>query len=100
MNDRPKCKCGKTTAINYRKNGKIYYRKSCHKCIANKKKTDWQKQGYIKKIICEKCGLNSKYAEQIKVIRTKGINPVFKSVCLNCDVLISKDGWVDNSLGF
>jgi len=93
--DRPLCKCGNKTAINYHKNGKTYYRKKCHKCIvANKKPTkkDWELVGYIKKNYCEKCGFKARHKEQIKVIQTKGALRTFKSVCLNCEADISLSG--------
>ncbi len=95
MEYRPLCACGNTTAINYKKNNKTYYRKQCHKCIESKKKTAWQKEGYIKKIVCEKCGFRSKHAEQIAVIQT---NNNYKSVCLNCEVDVAKNGWSSNEL--
>lgn len=98
MSDRPLCECGNTTAVNYKKNGKTYYRKKCHKCImASKKppKEEWQVLGYVKKIACEKCGFRSKHQEQIHVIKAYGS---FKSVCLNCEVDVDKNGWKTSSI--
>ena len=98
MNTRPKCECGNFTAINYKKNGKTYYRKKCHRCIvAGKlpKKTEWQLQGYVRKIACEKCGFRSKLADQISVIK---VGMKFKSVCLNCEADIKVNGWKTGDL--
>ena len=95
--DRPKCKCGNYAAINYKKNGKTYYRKKCHRCIvASKKPTkkDWELAGYIKENYCEKCGFKAKYIEQITVVKTRGALPTYKSVCLNCEVELNIiGGW-------
>ena len=89
---RPTCKCGNVTAINYKKNGKTYYRKKCHKCITASKqsKEEWEVIGYIKKITCERCGFRSKISSQIGVIK---IGVGFKSVCLNCGADIAVNGW-------
>ena len=101
MSIRPVCECGNVTAINYKKNGRTYYRKKCHKCITASKepeKEEWQLAGYVKKIVCEKCGFRSKHADQISVIETNGYHN-FKSVCLNCKVEIEKSGgWKSSGL--
>ena len=99
MNKRPTCECGNITAINYHKNGKTYYRKKCYKCSKEStvpKKPDWQIVGYVKQISCERCGFRSKYADQIKVIKTE--NNAFKSVCLNCSFAVQKEGWHKSEL--
>jgi len=95
MNERPHCDCGRLSAVNYKKNGRTYYRKKCGKCITDSKKprlAAWEIIGYIKKSQCEKCGFKSRYADQIHVVPVLGIIHQFKSVCLNCEVTIKQEG--------
>jgi len=94
---RPFCKCGNLTAINYKKNGKTYYRKKCHACaqLAKQPKANWEISGYIKQVSCDKCGFRSKLADQISVIK---VGMKFKSVCLNCEADIKVNGWKTGDL--
>jgi len=93
--NRPLCKCGNNREVNYKKNGKTYYRKKCHRCnVADKKPTkkDWELAGYAKKNHCEKCGFKARHPEQINVIKTIGALRSYRSVCLNCDMDLSLSG--------
>jgi len=93
--NRPTCKCGRITPVNYKKNGKTYYRKKCSKCAtADKipKHLDWELAGYRKKDYCEKCNFKGKYKEQITVTKAIGVLSSYKSICLNCEVEINKKG--------
>ena len=86
--------------INYRRNGKTYYRKKCDTCIREGRgikpaKPNWTKSGYKKKIVCDKCGFRSRWAKQIVVYYVDGdLNNTkqnnLKSICLNCSVAIEK----------
>ena len=73
-------------AINYVKNGKTFYRKTCDICARHKNKPsipDWAIGGYKKLEKCESCGFISDYKEQIVVYKTKSL---YKSICLNCQI--------------
>ena len=53
----------KPAAINYKKAGKVYYRKQCESCIHNGKGygvPTWYKSGYRQKTTCEKCGFKTR----------------------------------------
>lgn len=99
---RPSCACGRAAAINYKKDGRTYYRKKCTHCIAEAKKPTrepWEIAGYIKKTKCEKCGFKSKYEDQIHVVKVKGTLHTYKSVCLNCEIELEKaGGWKQGDL--
>lgn len=84
-------------AVNYYKEGKVYYRSKCDHC-ANKRsqgRTLWEKAGYKKKTACDKCGYSSKYLEQFNVYYVDG-NPSnckysnLKTVCANCQRILHK----------
>jgi hypothetical protein len=107
--DRPLCVCGyRPAAINYRKNGKIYYRKKCEKCINGNIANGipkWYREGYRMKSECEKCGFKSKYREQFNVFHIDGNmnNTRFnnlKTVCANCQRILAKEGitWAKGGL--
>lgn len=86
--ERGTCKtCGvRPRAINYIKNGRTYYRKKCDTCIDNKnqfKIPEWKIRGYFKETICSCCNFNSKYSEQLTVIKD---GTSYKTVCLNCQI--------------
>lgn len=100
---RPLCVCGaRPAAINYCKNGRVYYRKKCDVCL--KKGTgwgipDWFKKGYRKKDFCEKCGYTSNHPEQFNVYYIDGkltnSRPSnLKTVCANCQRILQKQGYV------
>lgn len=86
--ERGTCKtCGiRPRAVNYIKNKRTYYRKKCDTCIENKnqfKIPEWKIKGYSKEITCSCCNFNSKYSEQLTVIKDHAL---YKTVCLNCQV--------------
>ena len=98
-------------AINYIKNDRYHYRKSCDTCIRQGKKLKpkppvWFKAGYRKKNVCEKCGYRAKYPEkQITVFHIDGnlrntLSVNLKSICLNCRVEIahSRLPWRESSI--
>jgi hypothetical protein len=106
---RPLCKCGqRPAAINYKKNGKTYFRKLCEVCLKhglNHGKPLWQQRGYVKKNECEKCGFKSKHEEQFNVFHLDGdlnnCRPTnLKTICANCQRIIQKiDGrWKQGDL--
>lgn len=99
---RPLCLCGqRPAAINYRKNGKTYYRKRCERCLRTGGKNigipKWKQFGYTKKDICEKCGFKSKHSEQFNVFHVDGnldnCRPTnLKTICANCQRIVQKEG--------
>jgi hypothetical protein len=98
---RPLCLCKKhPAAINYRKDGKTYYRKKCERCLRHGTSHGiplWEQRGYIKKDVCEKCGFKSKHPEQFNVFHIDGdlnnCRPTnLKTICANCQRLIQKEG--------
>ena len=97
----------KPLAVNYIRNGKIYYRSRCDRCsrLGLAKTPHWSRSGYKKKPHCEKCGFKSKYKEQLHVYHINGrrsdTHPNnLKTICLNCemDIVRSKTGWVQGDL--
>lgn len=95
--------CGKKPcAVNYKMQGKTYYRSRCDSCIRKKKKLpvaipNWHRLGYKKKPHCEKCGFKAKYKEQLFVYHIDGnLNNSnlgnLKTVCANCQYEIAKEG--------
>ena len=84
-------------AVNYHKNGKIYYRTKCDCCsrIQTEQQPLWTKVGYKKKKECDKCGFASKYSEPFEVYYIDGnssncrINNL-KTVCANCYCILTK----------
>ena len=98
---RPLCDCKlRPAAINYKKNGRTYYRKKCETCLRNGSKhgvPKWKQRGYTKKDSCEKCGFKSKHTEQFNVYHIDGdldncsiLN--LKTICANCQRLMQKQG--------
>ena len=98
---RPLCDCKlRPAAINYKKNGRTYYRKKCETCLRNGSKhgvPKWKQRGYTKKDSCEKCGFKSKHAEQFNVYHMDGnldncsiLN--LKTICANCQRIMQKQG--------
>lgn len=99
---RPLCLCRlRPAAINYYKNGKIYYRKKCEICTKHggvaKGFPRWYTDGYRQKLVCDKCGFKSKYKEQFNVYHvdndcnnTRSTN--LKTVCANCQRVLHKEG--------
>ena len=107
---RPLCGCGlRPAAINYRKEGKVYYRSKCEVCTRHggigKGMPKWHQDGYRIKSECDKCGYKSKYREQFNVFHVDGnlnnSRPAnLKTVCANCQRTLHKEGfqWKQGSL--
>ena len=105
---RPLCICGfRPAAINYIKNNKTYYRKKCEICVSEVAKgiPKWYQSGYRIKSKCDKCGFISKHIEQFNVFHLDGNlnntrNSNLKTVCANCQRLLSKEGvsWRDGGI--
>ena len=102
---RPLCSTCRITpcAVNYHRNGKIYYRKLCEKCNREKNKTitaknpRWFLAGYRMKSKCENCGFNPKLPEQVTVYYVDGNREHISiqnliTLCLNCNVEVSTTG--------
>jgi len=99
---RPLCVCGfRPAAINYKKDGKTYYRKRCETCLKTKTTAygipKWKQVGYEKKDTCEKCAYHSKHSEQFNVFHIDGdlTNTRFsnlKTICANCQRILQKEG--------
>lgn len=82
-------------AINYRKNGKIYYRTQCDHCARSAKEGTplWFKAGYKKQTKCDRCGYSSKYSQQFDVYHIDGNLQNcrygnLKTICANCQRVI------------
>ncbi len=98
---RPLCICKhRPAAINYKKDGKIYYRKRCEKCLRNGDNHGiplWKQRGYVKKESCEKCGFKSKAPEVFNVFHIDGDlkncrHTNLKTICANCQRTLQKEG--------
>lgn len=92
------CVCKqRPVAINYYKKDKPFYRTKCDHCAKGRGEGEplWQKAGYKKKTICDKCGFTSRYSEQFSVYYVDG-NPQncrytnLKTVCANCQSILYK----------
>ena len=91
------CKqCGvRPVAINYYKNNKPFYRRTCDHCSKKRNigKPLWFQQGYRMKLKCDRCGFVSKYKEPFNVFYIDG-NPTncthsnLKTVCANCQRIL------------
>ena len=86
--ERGTCKCCgiRPKAVNYVKNGKIFYRSKCEVCLAGNNKFKipvWKKDGYAKQKNCEFCRFAALFTEQLTVIVE---NKKYKTICLNCQV--------------
>jgi SRSO17 transposase len=98
--ERPLCsECKKQPcAVNYKKQGKTFYRSKCNKCNGKRKKPyvpRWRQKGYKQKTVCDRCGFRAKYPSQIVVFHINGdLNDAtitnLSSVCLKCVVDIDK----------
>lgn len=98
---RPLCECGsRPRAINYYKNGKVFYRKHCEVCLTNGLYHGiprWKRSGYKMKNQCDKCGFRSPHREIFRVFHVDGnLNNCrannLKTVCSNCRQILSKEG--------
>lgn len=100
--DRPICQAchQRFCAINYRKQGLIYYRTRCEHCIKRLKKIKppnprWQAAGYKKKNVCDRCGFRAKYSAQLLVYHVDGnLNNSqpknLKTICQNCAIAVPR----------
>ncbi|MBR18714.1 MAG: hypothetical protein CMA64_00960 [Euryarchaeota archaeon] len=110
---RPLCsKCKqRPSAFNYKRKGKIYYRSKCDQCIKEGLglktgfKSSWEKAGYRKKSICEKCAFKSKHPAQMDVYHIDGNlkNASWnnlKTICANCGRIkaVEEIGWKQGGL--
>lgn len=106
---RPLCICGfRPAAVNYKKNGRTYYRKKCEVCLKGGISfgiPKWYQDGYRMKSSCDVCGFKSKHKEQFNVYHVDGnltnSKPSnLKTVCANCQRILAKDGlkWAKGSL--
>ena len=108
---RPLCTVcnGNPAAVNYILNNKRYYRKICASCARKGKRTKetsgWTKNGYKKKLTCERCNFKAKHTSQIFVFYIDGnlknnnwLN--LRSVCANCRIELnsSKTTWRESPL--
>ena len=98
---RPLCKCGlRPRAINYKKDGRTYYRKLCEVCQKNGlhyQVPRWFRSGYKLKNTCEKCGFKSRHKEVFAVFHIDGdLNNCnhsnLKTICANCQRVLHKEG--------
>ena len=95
---RPLCVCGlKPAAINYRKNGRTYYRRKCEQCLGGKGVARWYRAGYRMKNTCDKCGFKSLHKQVFNVYHVDGdlnnCKPVnLKTVCANCQRVLQQEG--------
>jgi hypothetical protein len=106
---RPLCICGhRPAAVNYKKDGRTYYRKKCEICLkggVGHGIPKWYQDGYRMKNQCDKCGFKSKYKEQFNVFHVDGnMNNTkpsnLKTVCANCQRVLAKEGitWSQSAL--
>lgn len=65
-------------AINYKRNGKTFYRLKCNSCLKHNSRAAFR---------CVMCGFEAIYEEQLVPVSTKKAD---ESVCLNCDVVRKK----------
>jgi len=98
---RPLCKCGfRPAAVNYKKNGRTYYRKLCEKCVKHGEGHGiprWYQLGYRMEDKCDKCGFKSKHKEVFNVYHIDGnLNNCrpsnLKTICANCQRTLQKEG--------
>lgn len=98
---RPLCSCKQyPAAINYKKNGKTFYRRLCERCLRHGEGNGiplWKQKGYEKKDTCEKCSFKSKHLEIFNVFHIDGdltnCRPNnLKTICANCQRTLQKEG--------
>ena len=99
---RPLCICGfRPAAVNYKKNGRTFYRKKCEKCLHSSTTkigiSKYKIIGYEKKKFCEKCGFKSPYDEIFNIFHVDGnlknlrFNNL-KTICANCQRVLHING--------
>jgi hypothetical protein len=86
-------------AVNYRKEGKTYYRSMCDHCARGYviEQPKWAKFGYKKKSSCDKCGFKSQHQSIFSVFHVDGnlsnANPAnLKTICTNCSQILALEG--------
>ena len=99
---RPLCICGqRPAAINYRKDGKTYYRKKCERCLRNGVESRRFRYGsnvdMKRKVFVKSVGLNQSITEQFNVFHIDGdLNNCrpnnLKTICANCQRITQKEG--------
>lgn len=98
---RPLCKCGfRPKAVNYKKNGKTFYRSRCDICAKEglfSRIPRWRRAGYKIKNQCEKCGHRSPHPEVFRVFHIDGnldnCRPNnLKTICCNCAQILGREG--------
>jgi hypothetical protein len=98
---RPLCTCGlRPAAVNYKKNGRTYYRRLCEPCLKGGLGAGiarWYRSGYRQKSQCDKCGFKSQHTEVFRVFHVDGdlnnCRPAnLKTVCSNCSQVLHKEG--------
>lgn len=87
-------------AINYHRRDTVYYRSRCENCIRKnrglpRRQPVWQKAGYSKSKICDRCGFRAKYSAQLTVYHVDGrLDHAdlknLRTVCRNCEIEISR----------
>ncbi len=73
-------------AINYKRNGKTFYRSKCNSCLKHNARSAFR---------CVMCGFEARYEEQLVPVSTIKAD---ESVCLNCDVIRNKERVIINKL--
>jgi hypothetical protein len=93
-----KCQ-SRPVAINYRKEGRVFYRSQCDHCARGleKSKPLWMLSGYKKRDQCDRCGFKSRHSEVFNVFYVDGDltnNRItnLKTVCANCQRTLHQDG--------
>jgi hypothetical protein len=96
---RPLCKCGqRPRAINYKKEGKTFYRSLCDICSREglfSRSSSMATSRIQNKTQCEKCGHRSPHPEVFRVFHLDGnldnCRPSnLKTVCCNCAQILAK----------
>ena len=93
-------KCSlRPVAINYRKEGRTFYRSICDHCSRDRKdgRPLWALSGYVKKSACDKCGFKSQHESMFNVFHVDGnlTNCRFnnlKTICANCQRILQQEG--------
>jgi hypothetical protein len=87
----------KPVAVNYKKEGRVFYRSVCDHCAKNYKteRPVWGRSGYKKKTTCDRCGFKGEDQCQFDVYYADGdINNSrydnLKTVCSNCQRILHK----------
>jgi hypothetical protein len=89
-------------AVNYYKQGQVFYRRLCESCSRYGEPKGggipkWYQSGYRQLDYCEKCGFKSKSKEVFNVYHVDGdLNNCrpnnLKTICANCQRTLQKEG--------